>query len=81
MILLKGRNLIRDGACLIILIVLAQHNIKKQFIKHASTKRIAKYVARQSFIHCADSVSKSYKKLSEIAQKTKKRLEKKLSKN
>ena len=77
MMMLKGRNVIRDGACLVALIALVQYNVKEQYIKHASTKTIIKYIARESFNKVTDAVSKIYRKLDELVRTTKQNSKKK----
>lgn len=81
MMMFKGKNIFRDGACLVALIALVQYNVKKQFIKHASTKTIVRYIARQSLTTCTNSALKAWSKLNKIAQKTKDNLLKGISTN
>src|SRR3989338_5967594 len=67
--MLKDRSFIRDFGCFIILLGLIRYNIEKQYIKHASTKTIAKHVARKSLEKITDTVSDTFSKLGKITRR------------
>lgn len=67
--MLKGKNLVRDLICLGLLIGLIQYNFKQQYVKHMSTKTMAKHVAKKSFEKITDTVSDTLTKLGEVTRR------------
>lgn len=61
--MLDGKNLIRDGLCLVVLVFLVRHAFTQQYLKHASRRTLAKHALDLQIQKIKSNVSKTASKV------------------
>lgn len=61
--MLDGKNIIRDGLCLVVLVFLVRHAFTQQYLKYASRRTLAKHAVDLQMQKIKSSVSKTASKV------------------